>query len=119
MFKGNYAVASGGKTGVYYRTLTDADTGGTGPVIVIANSDTKIPGSDVTFGSTAPPSAAPAPDPEAPGANQAVSAGFDNEDDPHLGGKPTIVSAELFTRHIHAARLFREHVAGHRESTGA
>ncbi|MCU0306141.1 MAG: hypothetical protein MUC56_18955, partial [Thermoanaerobaculales bacterium] len=68
VFKGNYTDGGGiGRTGVYYRGLT----GGTSPVVLIANSrDTKIPGTSTVFGSTAPPSAA---------SGKAVFAGFDNE----------------------------------------
>jgi hypothetical protein len=52
--------------------------GGTLPVVLIANnSDTLIPGTATVFGSTAPPSAAK---------GMAVFAGFDNEDNPTLGG---------------------------------
>ncbi|WP_146003623.1 hypothetical protein [Kineobactrum sediminis] len=84
-FKGNYTVDAIGKTGVYYRDLVDASipmapAGGSNPVVLIANNtNTVIPGSDppVIFGSTAPPSAAD---------REAVFAGFDNEDDPTLGG---------------------------------
>lgn len=95
VFKGNYSVpdpnntgALLSKTGVYFRNLTNgviplpggqslAPAGGINPVVLIANSDTVIPGTDVRFGSTAPPSAA---------RNQAVFAGFDNEDNPTKGG---------------------------------
>lgn len=92
--KGNYSVPDPtnpavliGKTGVYYRTLANAPmpsnqgdlspAGGTAPFVLIANSDTPIPGTGVPFGSTAPPSAV---------GNRAVFAGFDNEDAPTLGG---------------------------------
>jgi hypothetical protein len=81
VFKGNYTVnvagQPAGKTGVYYRKLANADAGGAGPVILIANSDTYIPNTTTPFGSTAPPSAA---------AGKAVFAGFDNEDNPAKGG---------------------------------
>lgn len=78
VFKGNYTVDSVGKTGVYYRELDDASAGGTSPVVLIANNtDTLIPGTTTVFGSTAPPSAA---------GRRAVFAGFDNEDNPTLGG---------------------------------
>jgi len=88
VFKGNYTVDLVGKTGVYYRDLVNAPipsseglrepAGGAGPVVLIANNtDTLIPGTDMAFGSTAPPSAAN---------REAVFAGFDNEDDPTLGG---------------------------------
>lgn len=88
VFKGNYTAGLTAKTGVYYRTLTNAaiplgdgtslaPAGGTLPVVLIANSDTPIPGTQTPFGSTAPPSAAN---------HMAVFAGFDNEDAPTLGG---------------------------------
>ena len=83
-FKGNYAVpdpadpnATIGKTGVFYRNLGPGPTGGTSPSVLIANTDTLIPGSSNPFGSTAPPSTA---------GRLAVFAGFDNEDAPTLGG---------------------------------
>lgn len=77
--KGNYTDADGvGRTGVYYRDLDAAVAGGTSPMVLLANSaDTYIPGTTTVFGSTAPPSAA---------GRLAVFAGFDNEDDPSLGG---------------------------------
>jgi hypothetical protein len=79
VFKGNYTAPDGSaRTGVYYRELEDAPTGGTSPVVLIANStDTLIPDSDTVFGSTAPPSAA---------GQRVVFAGFDDEDAPTLGG---------------------------------
>jgi len=90
VFKGNYTAGTQSRTGVYYRDLGDAPipvgstsallapAGGTQPVVLIANSaDTLIPGSDTVFGSTAPPSAAN---------REAVFAGFDNEENPTLGG---------------------------------
>jgi len=89
VFKGNYTVDLVGKTGVYYRELFNASipladgtslapAGGTLPVVLIANnSDSFIPGTSMVFGSTAPPSAAN---------RMAVFAGFDNEDNPTLGG---------------------------------
>lgn len=89
VFKGNYTIDNVGKTGVYYRVLMDATiplstntslspAGGTMPSVLIANnSDTRIPGTNTVFGSTAPPSAAN---------GMAVFAGFDNEDNPTLGG---------------------------------
>jgi len=46
-------------------------------VFIANNTDTVIPDSDTVFGSTAPPSAA---------GQRVVFAGFDNEDDPTLGG---------------------------------
>ena len=88
-FKGNYTVNGGGKTGVYYRELTNASiplsdgsalgpAAGTNPVVLIANNtDTLIPGTSTVFGSTSPPSAA---------RGRAVFAGFDDEESPTLGG---------------------------------
>lgn len=84
VFKGNYSApdpgnpaATIGKTGVYYRDLWDAPAGGAAPVTLIASSDTLIPGTVTTFGSTAPPSAVQ---------RHAVFAGFDNEWNPTQGG---------------------------------
>ena len=89
VFKGNYTVDLIGKTGVYYRDLSDepmpltnvtnlTPAGGTEPVVLIANNtDTLIPGTHTVFGSTSPPSAAN---------HMAVFSGFDNEDNPTLGG---------------------------------
>jgi len=88
VFKGNYTLNSLGRTGVYYRELANQPipldgtslipAGGINPVVLIANNtDTFIPGTTTVFGSTAPPSAA---------GGHAVFAGFDNEDNPTLGG---------------------------------
>jgi hypothetical protein len=87
VFKGNYTVNGVSKTGVYFRTLTNtairsakgdlSPAAGTNPAMLIANSDTRMPGQKVNFGSTAPPSAA---------AGLAVFAGFDNEAEPTAGG---------------------------------
>ena len=90
VFKGNYTVADIPKTGVFYRTLTNEPiqidgavlepAGGMSEVVLIANNtETIIPGTDpqVIFGSTSPPSAAE---------GKAVFAGFDNEENPTLGG---------------------------------
>jgi len=78
VFKGNYTVGDISKTGVYYRDLEDEPAGGTSPVVLIANNtDTVIPGTDTVFGSTAPPSAV---------GQRVVFAGFDDEDNPTLGG---------------------------------
>lgn len=86
VFKGNYTVGSAGMTGVYYRDITKDEItlsnnstmgGGSNSAVLIADSYTLIPGSNTSFGSTAPPSAV---------GRQAVFAGFDNEDRPTLGG---------------------------------
>lgn len=91
VFKGNYTVDGEGKTGVFYRNLTDkpivlpdgtelAPAGGESRVMLIANStETVIPGTDppVIFGSTSPPAAA---------GGRLVFAGFDNEEQPTVGG---------------------------------
>ncbi len=80
-FKGNYNdPADGmGKTGVYYRDVV-AD-GGQMPVQLVANSDTVIPNPPgapvVTFGSTAPPSAAN---------GHMIFTGLDIEEAPTRGG---------------------------------
>jgi hypothetical protein len=94
-FKGNYTVTeptyagphdTSTKTGVYFRNAGTASgiVGGgggisTSPVMLVANTDTLIPNGDgvIRFGSTAPPSAA---------GNSMVFAGFDNEDNPTIGG---------------------------------
>ncbi len=91
-FKGNFTVGDESRTGVYYRDLQDAPAGGDSPAILIANNgETFIPGTDILFGSTAPPSAAigPPPNYDCP---FVVFAGFDNEDNPTAGG---IYLAEL------------------------
>ena len=79
VFKGNYTVGVTSKTGVFFRNMVNAN--GTSPVQLIANSDMLIPdqpsGETVTFGSTAPPSAAN---------GTMVFLGLDNEDSPTLGG---------------------------------
>ena len=92
-FKGNYTEGTTSKTGVYYRDTVTA--GGQEPVILVANSDTVIPnqpsGGTVLFGSTAPPSAAN---------GMMVFAGYDNEDNPTLGGiyaAPLVPSTTLQT----------------------
>jgi len=78
VFKGNYTGDRGGETGVYYRQLDNDLAGGVSPVVLIANNtDTLIPGTEVVFGSTSPPSAAN---------GLVVFAGFDDEQDPELGG---------------------------------
>lgn len=77
VFKGNYTVGTVGHTGVYYRDLADAPAGGAAPAVLIANTETLIPGTATPFGSTAPPSAV---------ARTAVFSGFDNEEHPTKGG---------------------------------
>jgi hypothetical protein len=88
VFKGNYTAGFERKTGVYFRKLANSQVplsdgtslspaAGVLPVVLIANSDTFIPGTATVFGSTAPPSAAK---------GMAVFAGFDNEENPTLGG---------------------------------
>ncbi len=79
VFKGNYTDAAGNaRTGVYYRKLANGEAGGNSPVVLIANNmNTLIPGTNTVFGSTAPPSAA---------GKKIVFAGFDDENDPKLGG---------------------------------
>lgn len=83
VFKGNYTLDLIGKTGVYYRDLSNKSIKGnsgeyTPPVVLIANNThTLIPDTHKVFGSTAPPSAAN---------RLAVFAGFDNEENPTAGG---------------------------------
>jgi hypothetical protein len=78
VFKGNYTAEKGGRTGVYYRQLDNDPAGGISPVVLIANNTvTLIPGTQTFFGSTSPPSAAN---------GLVVFAGFDNEQEPTLGG---------------------------------
>lgn len=89
VFKGNYTEGVVARTGAYYRALMPAPlvlpggdnlqpAGGMQSAVLIANSrSTLIPGTEVVFGSVAPPSAAD---------GKAVFAGFDNEDQPTLGG---------------------------------
>lgn len=81
-FKGNYTVpaptptdpaATASKTGVYVRDVSRTDN----PVVLIADSNTMIPGQTVPFGSTAPPSAAD---------GEMVFTGLDNEGAPTMGG---------------------------------
>ena len=76
-FKGNYTGDGTEKTGVYFRHLSNGGLGGDGPSILIANTDTLIPGTNTFFGSTAPPNAAE---------QKVVFAGFDDEEAPTLGG---------------------------------
>ena len=78
VYKGNYTDGILGKTGVFYRDVASANSA----TQAIASSDTRIPNqpeSDgtVTFGSTAPPSAA---------GGRAVFTGLDIEEAPTLGG---------------------------------
>lgn len=78
VFKGNYTADGVARTGVYFRDLKAGAAVGSAPVVGIANSaNTLIPGTDMEFGSTAPPSAA---------GDKLVFAGFDNEDAPTMGG---------------------------------
>jgi len=76
-FKGNFVVEGSGKTGVFFRDLSNPSN----PPVLIANSDTLIPGQEpggnVTFDSTAPPSSAN---------GKIVFTGLDNEEAPTMGG---------------------------------
>jgi hypothetical protein len=82
-FKGNFTVAESGvppagKTGVYFRDISLPMSMSASAVVAIADTSTTIPGQDVvTFGSTAPPSAAD---------GKIVFTGLDNEDAPTMGG---------------------------------
>lgn len=76
--KGNYTLNENRQTGVFFRDLYDGDT----TVQLIANTATEIPNlpsnmAGLTFGSTAPPSAAK---------GQAVFVGYDDEENPSYGG---------------------------------
>ena len=77
-YKGNFTAANSageiaGRTGVFFRDVS----GELNPTYLVANSFTKIPGSRITFGSTAPPSAAN---------GYVFFVGLDNEDAPSDGG---------------------------------
>lgn len=77
-FKGNFTVAENnvdvGRTGVFFRDISVPAS----PVVAIADSTTMIPGQAVvTFGSTAPPSAAD---------GKIVFTGLDIEEAPTMGG---------------------------------
>jgi hypothetical protein len=82
VFKGNYTEGGVGKTGVFFRELLNTPGGGNFESVLIANSDTEIPGlppsfRSVNFGSTAPPSVAD---------DKVVFVALDNEDNPYFGG---------------------------------
>jgi hypothetical protein len=82
VFKGNYAVDSVGKTGIFYRELISTPSGGKTAVEMVASSDTEIPNAPpsfrkMSFGSTAPPSVS---------GDQLVFVGLDNEEYPNFGG---------------------------------
>ena len=79
-FKGNFTVPhpidpslTVSKTGVYFRDISVPAS----PAVLIADSNTMIPGQAVPFGSTAPPSAAD---------GKIVFTGLDVEDAPTMGG---------------------------------
>lgn len=121
VFKGNYTGldASGAavsKTGVYYRKLIDQTIGlsngkqysvGNNDFVLIANSDTLIPGTSIPFGSTAPPSAV---------GSVVVFAGFDYEDDPSYGG---IYSTNITTTQMKLTPLVQIGGAVPGEAAGA
>lgn len=76
--KGNYSLNENRHTGVFFQNLFGGDLA----VQLIANTGTEIPNvpeneQGLTFGSTAPPSAAK---------NQVVFVGYDNEETPLYGG---------------------------------
>lgn len=81
VFKGNFTIDGVGKTGIFFRRLTDTEGGGTAATEMIASSDTPIPnlpnGVTLNFGSTAPPSVA---------GTKVVFVGLDNEENPSYGG---------------------------------
>lgn len=85
--KGNYSVNEIRHTGIFYRDLLAGDL----TIQLIANTATEIPNvpenvMGLTFGSTAPPSAAK---------NKVVFVGYDNEENPSYGG---IYLAEIKTQ---------------------
>lgn len=77
VFKGNYTMLGKSETGIYYRDLINAPTGGFSPVVTVADTTMTMPGTGVLFGSTAPPSAV---------GRKVVFTGLDNEDNPTMGG---------------------------------
>ena len=90
-FKGNYTGDGMEKTGVYFRQLSNGQHGGDDGSVLIANTDTLIPGTNRFFGSTAPPNAAD---------HKVVFAGFDDEWAPKAGGiylAPLTYSTKLTT----------------------
>jgi hypothetical protein len=76
-FKGNFTVGLDGKTGVFFRDVSKPAN----PTYLVANSFTRIPnqasGTNVLFGSTAPPSIS---------GQYMFFVGLDNEDAPTMGG---------------------------------
>jgi hypothetical protein len=93
VFKGNYTLLGVSRTGVYYRDLINAPTGGFAHAVPIADTTMNIPGTTTPFGSTAPPSAA---------GRQMVFLGLDNEDYPTKGA---IYLAPLTQAHPSLAAL--------------
>ncbi len=78
VYKGNYTENGVGRTGVYFRRLAAAPGGGPAITQVIGNSkESKVPGTDIVFGSLAPPSAA---------RGRVVFTALDNEEQPSAGG---------------------------------
>jgi hypothetical protein len=79
VFKGNYTEDNVSKTGIYFRNITARQ--GLAPTSRIADTSTLIPGQgssgSITFGATAPPSAA---------LGMVVFTGWDNEENPTVGG---------------------------------
>jgi len=106
-FKGNYTGDGTEKTGVYFRHLSNAQHGGDGPPVLIANTGTLIPGTHTFFGSTAPPNAAD---------HKVVFAGFDDELNPAKGG---IYLAPLtYSPHLETVVSIGERVPGDRTKAG-
>lgn len=82
VFKGNYVLDGIGRTGIFYRDLSEPQRGKEFRMNRIADSDTEIPGMPpsfkaYTFGSTSPPSVS---------GESVVFLGLDNEESPHAGG---------------------------------
>ena len=84
VFKGNYTEGGVSKTGIFYRDALA--NGGTAPFGLVAHTGTPIPGTSLTFGSTAPPSAALVGAETILNNVQVVFTGFDVEDAPTAGG---------------------------------
>jgi hypothetical protein len=90
-FKGNFSLDGMENTGVYFRHVLPEFAGGSHPAFLIADTETYIPGTRITFGSTAPPNAAD---------HKVVFAGFDDEWAPNAGGiylAPLTYSPKLTT----------------------
>ena len=84
VFKGNYTEDGVSKTGIFYRDALA--NGGAAPFGLVAHTGTPIPGTSLTFGSTAPPSAALVGAESVLDNVQVVFTGYDVEEAPTAGG---------------------------------